>query len=193
MTIYILSPFRSPKIPDQQSLTLHWRSFWWWGREGITICFAYKGGQKFLYDWLQPIGSVIAQNASPKIVDPLLTLIFKMGQGLYCIVFCLSRRPNIPFWLTATYRQCVNRGRMSKNCWCSVDGDFQDAAGWELRSVLPTKAAKNSFMTDYNQLAVWLTRMQDQKSLTLCWCSFSRWGREGIAICFAYKDGQRFL
>ena len=30
---------------------------------GLAICFAYKGSQYFLYDWLQPIGVVISQDA----------------------------------------------------------------------------------------------------------------------------------
>ena len=61
-----------------------WHSFSWWGREHIALCFAYRGGQKFLYDWLQPMGGVISQDALPKIVDCPLTLIFTMGQGVCC-------------------------------------------------------------------------------------------------------------
>jgi len=30
---------------------------------GLAICFAYKGSQWFLYDWLQPIRGVISQDA----------------------------------------------------------------------------------------------------------------------------------
>ena len=36
-------------------------------------------------------------------------------------------------------------------------------------------------------------KMQDQKSLTLRWCWFSRLGREGIAICFVNKGSQLYL
>jgi len=63
-------------------------------------------------------------------------------------------------------------------------------APWQLQSVLPTKAAKNTSMTDYNLWEVWFPRTHDQKSLTLRWRSFSWWGREGTAICFAYKGSQ---
>ena len=82
MTEYTLSEVWFPRTHDQTLLTLRWRSFSRWGREGIAICFAYKGSQKFLYDWLQPIGGVISQDTWPKIVDAPLMLIFMMGQGV---------------------------------------------------------------------------------------------------------------
>ena len=82
---------------------------------------------------------------------------------------------------------------MTKNRWCSVDAHFHNGAGRVLLSVLPIKTAKNSFMTEYNLSEVWFHRTHDQKLLTLRWRSYSRWGREGIAVCFAYKGGQKFL
>jgi len=82
---------------------------------------------------------------------------------------------------------------MTKNRWRSIDADFHDGAGRVLQSFFPRKAAKNSYVSDCNLLAVWLPRTHDHKSLTLCWRSFSRWGRDGIAICLAYKGGQKFL
>jgi len=82
---------------------------------------------------------------------------------------------------------------MTKNCWLSVEASFHDGAGRVLLSVLPIKAAKSWFMTDYNVLEVWFPRTHDQKSLILRWCSFSRWGMEGIAICFAYKGVRNYF
>jgi hypothetical protein len=82
---------------------------------------------------------------------------------------------------------------MTKNRWRSVDAHIHDGAGRVLLSVIPIKAAKNSVVTDYNLSEVWLPRTYDHKSLTLRWCSFAWWGREGIAICFAYKGGQELL
>jgi hypothetical protein len=151
---------------------LCWRSFSWWGREGIDICFAYKGSQKFFYDWLQPIGGVLSQGTWQKIVDALLTLMFMMGQGGYCCLFCLQRRPKIPLWLTTTYRRCDFPGCMTKNHWRSVDPHFHGRAGRVLLSSLPIKAAKNSFLTDYNLSEVWFPRTHNKKSLTLRWYSF---------------------
>jgi len=84
-----LSPRRLPNIPDQQWLTLRWRSFSWSGREGIALCFAYKGSQELVYDLVQPMGGVISQDAWPKIIDAPLTLIFMMGHGGYYYLFHL--------------------------------------------------------------------------------------------------------
>jgi len=53
-----------------------------------------------------------------------LTLIFMMGQGGYCNLFCLWRLPIIPLWLSTTYRRCDFPGRMTKNRWCSIDAHF---------------------------------------------------------------------
>jgi hypothetical protein len=99
-----LSPPRLPMIYDQQSLTLHWRSFSRWGMEGIAVCFAYKSSQKFLYDLLHPIGGVISQDAWPQIVDAPLTIIFIMWLGVWVFLFCTSRRQIRRKW-TMTY-QC---------------------------------------------------------------------------------------
>jgi len=72
---------------------------------------------------------VIPQDTWPKIVDALLTLIFKMGQGGYSNLFCLSRLPKIAVWLTPTYRRCDFPGHLIKNRWCSVDAHFQNEVG----------------------------------------------------------------
>jgi len=37
-------PPRSPKIQDQESLSLCWHSFSRWDRESVAFSFAYKGG-----------------------------------------------------------------------------------------------------------------------------------------------------
>jgi len=184
---------RLPMISDHQSLTLCSQSFSWWGMEGIGLCLAWKGSQKFLYDWLQPMGGVITQDAWPKIIDSPSKLIFMMGHGGYCYLFCLYRQAKITLWLTTTYWRCDFPRCITKNRWRSVDAHFHDGAGRELLSVLPIKAGKNTFMTEDNLLEVWFPRIHDQISLTLRWRSFSWWGREGIAICFAYKARQKLL
>jgi len=58
------------------------------GQEGIIISFAYKDGQYFLYDWLQPIAHQIIQDAGPKIVDIPLMLI--SGCGWECVTTILA-------------------------------------------------------------------------------------------------------
>ena len=47
-------------------------------------------------------------------------------------------------------------------------------------------------MTEYTLLEVSFPKAHDQKSLMLRWRSFSRWGREGIAMCFAYNYNQKY-
>ena len=142
---------------------------------------------------MQRVAPQIAHDTWSSIVDAPLTLIFMMGQGGYCTLICLERKPKIPLWLATTYGRCDFPGRMTKNLWLTVEAHFQDGAGMVLQSVLPIKACKNYFMTYYNLSEVWFSKMHDQKSLTLCWRSFSWWGRESIAICFAYKCQQTYL
>jgi hypothetical protein len=172
MTICNLSPPRLPMRHDQQSMMLRWRSFSSWGMEGIAIYWAYKGSQKFHSQWLHTIGGVISQDAWPKIVDAPLALVFMKGQGGYCYLFYLWRQPIIPLWLTTTYWRCDVQGRMTKNRWCSVEAHFHDWAGRVLLSVLPIKAAKNCFVTDYNLSKVCFPTTHEQKSLMLRWHSF---------------------
>ena len=43
------------------------------------------------------------------------------------------------------------------------------------------------------QIMLWLTIMESQQSLPLCWCSFSRWGRECFTFYFDYKGSQYFI
>jgi len=93
----------------------------------------------------------------------------------------------MPIWQTTTYRRRDFPGRMTENCWRSVDAHFHDGAGRVLQSVLPIKAANDAFKTDYNLSEAWCPRTHTQKSLTLRWRSFSGWGSAGIAICLPIK------
>ena len=45
-------------------------------------------------------------------------------------------------------------------------------------------------MDNSEEIAFQLPYVQDQKSLTLRWRSFSEWGSDRIACPFAYKDCQ---
>jgi len=142
---------------------------------------------------VQPVAPQITHDTWSTIIDAPLTLIFMMRQGGYCTLFCLERKPKIALWLATTYGRCDVPGRMTKNCWLSVDSHFHDGAGRVLQSVLPIKAGKNYFITYYNLSEVWFPKMHDQKSLLLRWRSFSWWGMEGIAICFTYKGRQKYV
>jgi len=57
---------------------------------------------------------------------------------------------------------------------------------------LPIKAANSWFLDVCNQAPLRLPKVWVQKSLTLCWCSFSKWGRECVTFSFAYT-GEPYL
>jgi len=60
-----------------------WRWFSRRGRESVASAFAYKGDQYLSYDSLQPMPTLISQDARPKIVDAPLTRISRMGRGAF--------------------------------------------------------------------------------------------------------------
>jgi hypothetical protein len=136
---------------------------------------------------------VINNDGWPSIVDTLLTLILKMGLEVFHFLFCLYRQSIISWKQCATCHPPDYPWYMTNNRLRSIDAHFHNGAWRVLQSVLLIKGAKNSFMTYYTLSEVSFPRTHDQKSLTLHWRSFSRWGREGIAICFAYKGSQKFL
>jgi len=87
LSICSLLPPRLPQIHDQESLTLRWRSFSWWGRVGFTFYFVYKGSKYFVYDYLQPIAHKITQDTGPRIIDAPLTLILPQVYPQYAIIW----------------------------------------------------------------------------------------------------------
>jgi len=139
-------------MQDQQSMMLHWCSFSGLGREHVASVFACKGSQYLVYGCLKPIASYITDDARPKIVDAPLRLIFRMGQGAYCVSFCRSRQP-IPYvWVAATNRHLSYPRCIAKNHWRSIDTHFQNGAVTVLLTVLPIKAANTSVMDSSNQI-----------------------------------------
>jgi len=46
------------------------------------------------------------------------------------------------------------------------------------------------YIDNNNHIMLWSIMMQGQQSLTLRWCSFSRWDREYVIPSFCYKGGQ---
>jgi hypothetical protein len=172
MTVCNLSPHRLSKIHDQESLTLHWHSFSWWGREHFTVSFAYRGNQYNVYDYMQPVTPQIIQDTWPRIIEALWMLILVMGQGAFNFLFCLSRQPILSLWLYATccYTDCPRY--MTKNRWRSVDAHFHDGAGSVSLFLLPIEAANTLFMVIDNLSPPRLSKIHDQELLTLRWCSF---------------------
>jgi len=78
----------------------------------------------------------------------------------------------------------------NRNRWCSIDAHFQDGAGSVPLLFLPLKAANTPFMDGCKQSPLSLPKMQSQKSLMLCWHSFSEWGSDHVISHFAHKGCQ---
>jgi len=78
----------------------------------------------------------------------------------------------------------------AKICWHSVDARSHDGAGNVALSLFPIKVSNTMSMNSNNQIASELPDLQDQKLLTLRWCSYSEWGREPVALSSAWKASQ---
>jgi len=91
---------------------------------------------------VQPVAPQITHDTWPTVVDAPLTLIFMMGHGGYCNLFCLYRQPKIPLWLNTPYWRCHFTGCMTKNRWRSVDAHFHDGAWRVLQSLCPERQPK---------------------------------------------------
>jgi hypothetical protein len=79
---------------------------------------------------------------------------------------------------------------MTKNRWRLVDAYCHNGAGSVWFSFWPIEAADTMFMTMCNLSSPRFSKIHDQESLTLRWCSFSRWGREHFTVSSAYKGSQ---
>ena len=173
MNYYHITTLRLPKIQHQQSLTLYRLSFSGWDRKRVRIVLILKGSQCLVYEWLQLITTGVTQDEQPKIVDAPWTLISRMGQWQCSILFCQGRLSLSWLWIAATRSHFNYLTYKTKNRWRSVDAHFQDGAGSLILSFLTWKAANTSFMNGCNQSPLRLPKMRSEKSLTLCWCSFS--------------------
>jgi len=177
-------------MEGQESLTLRWETFSRWGIERFSFSFAYKGSQWFVYDCLQRVARHITQDTRPTIVDAPFTLIFKMGKRVFLFLFCLLKQPMIRLWLFATCCTPYYTSYIINNCWRNIDAKFQDGAQSVSLSHLPINAANDLCMTVWYMSHPILPRIHDQQPLTLHWCTFSRLGRKGITIWFAYRGSQ---
>jgi len=180
-------------MEGQQSLTLHWCSVSWCGREHFIFSFAYQGSQLLVYDYVQPLAHKITYDTWPRIIDAPLALIFMIGQGACYYLICLYKQPILRLWLRATYPPADYPRYMTKNRWCSVDAHFHAGAGSALLSLFPIKAANTSLMTICNLSHHRLPMIHDYESLMLRWRSLSWWGRECFNVSFTNKGSQYFV
>jgi len=103
MTVCNRSPLRLTMMHGQTSLMIRWCSFWEWGRECVTFSCDYQCGLYLIYEYLHSIATQITQDSRPTIIDTVLTLIFKTGQGVCLSVFWLyslsiTQKTTITYW-----------------------------------------------------------------------------------------------
>ena len=149
----------------------------------------------------------MTQDATPKIVDALLTLIFRLGLWPCRLLFYPQRLPIHWLWVNAVdwsldYMRCntpnswCSADALLTLCWRSVDALLTLCWRWFLRvatstlTVVPTKEANTSIMGKSRRTGLGLSKMQHPQLLTLCWRSFSEWRCDYVAFCFANKGCQ---
>jgi len=184
------SPVRLPKMHRQKSLTLHRRSFSEWGSDHVIYSFPKKVCHYVGYGQHRPSHFAFTVHTRQKIVDALLTLIFRIGHGACCYYFWLERQPIPRLWMAAIICHLGYTRRTAKNCWCSVDAHFQNGAVTVSFTLLPRNVDSTLVMDSSDRVTFQLQYIHDQKLLTLHWCSFSVWGRERDAIVFDLKGSQ---
>jgi len=115
-----------------------------------------------------------------------------MGQGVCRYLFCLKRMATLPLCVITSKSRFYYPTYQTKNCWCSVDGHFHDGTRSVSLSFLRIKVVNAVVMYKHYKITSRLPDQQDLTSFPICWRSFSRWGREHVAILFAYKGWQHF-
>jgi len=109
----------------------------------------------------------------PWIVDVQLTLLFKLGQGVFLFLLCLWSGPIPKLWLSANNRHSDSPGCRKESQWCSVDTHFQDGAGIVCLHLLRMKAdrisQKNndvSLFVFYDwQYGIWMRWLKERPEL----------------------------
>jgi len=139
-------------LQSEKSLPLCWNSFWGDSSDVIASVFPHEGGPYFHYVSQRPSLLWITWLTRPKIIDVLLTLIFRMGQEACRFLFWLYRRPMPHFWMSATNRHSDFPRCQTNKRWRSIDAHFQDGAESMSLSVLIIQAANTSKKTMRYQL-----------------------------------------
>jgi len=117
-------------------------------------------------------------------------LIWNSCFSWYLLYFWLSRQSIVLLWAHLSVHNLDYPLCKTKQSRRSVDVQFDDGLMYVSRSFSTEKAATTSYMNYCHIATRRLAKMHDQHSLTLHWCSFSRWGRKHAAIVFAPKGGQ---
>jgi hypothetical protein len=132
----------------------------------------------------------IIQDATPKIVDALSTIILRLGMGPCRVPFLPSRLAICSLRIPASKWHPNGLTYKIKNGWRSVHTHFKNVAVTVSISLLPIKAAHTLVMDNSEQIGFQLTYLPQKISLTLCWGSVSECGCYRAVVSFAYKGSQ---
>jgi len=132
----------------------------------------------------------IIQDATPRIVDALLKIIFRLGMGPCRVLFCPSRLPICWLWIPASKWHPNGLTHKIKNRWHSVDAHFPNVAVTMSISLVPIQASHTLVMDNSEQIGVQLTYLPQNISLPLRWCSVSECGCYCAEVSVAYKGCQ---
>jgi len=105
----------------------------------------------------------------------------------------LERPQFLHIRIIATKRHLDLPGCKTKCCSRSIDSHFWNGTDTVSLLFLPVTMVDTLFIDVRNKSPVWLPNMEDQKSLTLRWPSFSGWDRDHVAIDFASKGGHYLI
>jgi len=151
----------------------HWRSFSEWGSDRGWLTFGHTGSQYVGYASQRPHQLSISILVRPKIVDAVVTLCFKIMQWPWHFLLFLSRLPIRWLGITVTKLMVSYISNKTKNCWYSVDTQFQNgAANISLSPQGMTNV--NPLIKHYSdQVNCQLPHLEGQISLMLCWLPVS--------------------
>ena len=128
----------------------------------------------------------------PDIVDPPLTLIFRMRLLPCPFLLYLWRLPIHWSWITDSKSLSNYLAYKTRNRSRSIDSQYQNVAVTVSRSPVPIKVSYLLIMNNSKQISSQLSCLQVQKSLTLQWQWFWEWGFHRVAIAIRYKGCQYF-
>jgi len=154
------------KMQHTNSLTLCWRSFSDWGYDHVAISVTHNGCQYVDSVYMPYQNPGIIEDATPKIIDTLLTLYWRWVDALLTL------------------------------CWRSVDAllTLYWRSVWgvaeSIHTILPIKTANTSIMGKCCSTALGSSKMQHTNSLTLWWRSLSGCGCDHVATCFVHNGSQ---
>jgi len=172
-----------PNKQDQKLLTLHWRSFSWWGNRDVMHCVVWKAAITLYMNH--------CPNATlrlPKMQDlKLLTLhwcSFSWCGNVDVMCCCASKGRYY-----STYESMPHSSTLitqdSRPPLLTIDAHLHDAAASLPLLFLPLRAASISSMDVCNWLQLILPKMHSQKLLTLHCHSFSEWGSDCVTFSVA--------